>query len=223
MSDFGDMLRTLRRNTTDPLRGGMLTQARMVDLLQQMDEEVTYSTQAYAMWEAGKRKIHADNRPLLIAIIQALVSCDSISTVDEANKLLRAGWYSELHSAEIAHIEFSKESLSAPSTADTDKPILDADVPASTKPVENKYSHIVGSDSLSAYLRGIEQVINLITEDHPTYLVEVLGYQQQMRETIAATRQFGDTPTDRARRAEIVARLNRICLQTIGRPFNQLL
>ena len=50
---FGDILRTLRRNSRDALYGGQLSQNRLADLLSE-ETGMVYSRAAISDWERGK-------------------------------------------------------------------------------------------------------------------------------------------------------------------------
>lgn len=100
MSRFGALLRAHRRQCQDPLRGGMLTQERLGELLGEALGHAGYSGAAISDWERHKSKIDEDDRSLLIALISVLVACNGLRTVQEANDLLRAGNYRGLDAAE---------------------------------------------------------------------------------------------------------------------------
>ena len=77
------------------------------------------------------------------------------------------------------------------------------------------------SDIFSQYEAGLNRLLTLLGRDHPHY-TEVLVYQQRLLENLARARRYGDTETGRAERAEIVDRLNRLALETVGESFGDL-
>ena len=85
----------------------------------------------------------------------------------------------------------------------------------------NSGSINISRDPLSKYVQGIDRLLARIESSHPIYL-EVLGYQQQLAENVDTVCRYGDTPTNKAQRAEIITQLNRVSLQTIGQSFNSL-
>lgn len=52
--------------------------------------------------------------------------------------------------------------------------------------------------------------------------LELLTYEQQLRENISRTRRYGDDPDGRVERNMIIERLNHFSIRTIGISFNQL-
>lgn len=104
MSTFGQLLRQYRRQCADPLRGGMLTQARLGELLGDELGHAGYSGAAVSDWERDKSKIHADDRPVLVALTAVLHHCGGLETVDAANSFLTAGNYRALDDSELADL-----------------------------------------------------------------------------------------------------------------------
>ena len=100
MSHFGTLLRVYRRRCGDPLRGGMLTQERLGELLGEELGHAGYSGAAVSDWERNKSKIDEDDRPVLVGIISVLLACQGISDVHEADELLHAGNYRALDASE---------------------------------------------------------------------------------------------------------------------------
>lgn len=100
MSSFGTLLRVYRRQCRDPLRGGMLTQERLGELLGTALGHAGYSGAAVSDWERNKSKIDEDDRPVLVGLISVLVACQGLHTVGEANELLHAGNYRALDAME---------------------------------------------------------------------------------------------------------------------------
>ena len=73
MSDFGNLLRNFRVGCKDPLfPARRLSQARFGQLLGNEFGIQSYSGAAVSDWEHGKSKIHADDRLVLVALINVL-------------------------------------------------------------------------------------------------------------------------------------------------------
>ena len=72
-------------------------------------------------------------------------------------------------------------------------------------------------DPYTPYERGLAKLTEQIGHN-----LELLTYEQQLRENIRQTRQHGDTPARAARRSEILEQLNRFALHRLGQPFNNL-
>jgi len=77
------------------------------------------------------------------------------------------------------------------------------------------------ADPYTPYEVGLGELRKRLGPDHPRY-PEVLVYQVRLIENIDQTREFGDTETRRAERAEIVKRLDAISLSTLKVPFSDL-
>ena len=118
MDSFGQTLRRLRRQSRDPLRGGLLTQERLGELLGDVMGDAGYSGAAVSDWERDKSKINEDDRLVLLALITVLRDCGAIQQAKQANQLLLAGNYRRLDAREQTRL-FPAEitpSSSAPRT-----------------------------------------------------------------------------------------------------------
>ena len=104
MESFGQKLRLLRRQSHDPLRGGLLTQERLGELLGDVLGDGRYSGAAVSDWERDKSKINEDDRLVLLALITILRDCGAIQQVSQANQLLLAGNYRRLDETELARL-----------------------------------------------------------------------------------------------------------------------
>ncbi|HUM68438.1 MAG TPA: NACHT domain-containing protein, partial [Chloroflexota bacterium] len=104
MTTFGHFLRIYRRQCHDPLRGGVLTQSRLGELIGQEIGDVGYSGAAVSDWERDKSKIHADDRLVLVALLAVLHQCGGLTTLTEANAFLAAGNYRALDETERAQV-----------------------------------------------------------------------------------------------------------------------
>jgi hypothetical protein len=77
------------------------------------------------------------------------------------------------------------------------------------------------NDAYSLYEAGTCELLNRMGRDHPLYS-EGLVYQQRLTENIAQSRQYGDTPTRKADRAEIVRRLNELSRRELDISLGEL-
>lgn len=100
MTSFGNMLRVCRRQCHDPLRGGLLTQERLGELLGHELGHAGYSGAAVSDWERDKSKIDEDDRLVLVALVNVLYKHGGVKNPAEANDLLRAGNYRGLDQSE---------------------------------------------------------------------------------------------------------------------------
>jgi hypothetical protein len=104
MESFGEMLRYYRRQCRDPLRGGLLTQERLGELLGHELGDAGYSGAAVSDWERSKSKINEDDRLVLVCLVTVLHRYGGLKRLDEANQLLTAGNYRSLDEAESARV-----------------------------------------------------------------------------------------------------------------------
>ena len=82
MSTFGELLRFHRRQSRDPDRGGMLTQARFGELIGLELGDAGYAGAAVSYWEQDKTKINEDDRLVLVSLISVLHQCGGLSSRD---------------------------------------------------------------------------------------------------------------------------------------------
>ena len=97
---FGQLVRYYRRQSVDPMRGGMLTQERLGELIGVQMGDAGYTGAAVSEWERDKSKIHADDRLVLLSLLAVLVQCGGLCTPDQADELLAAGNYRRLDQQE---------------------------------------------------------------------------------------------------------------------------
>ena len=76
-------------------------------------------------------------------------------------------------------------------------------------------------DVYASYEVGLHQLMSQVRQDDPQYS-KTLVYQQRLIENITQSRQYGDTETRRAERAEVVNRLNELTLSVLGISFSEL-
>jgi hypothetical protein len=100
MATFGQLLRKYRRQCHDPLRGGMLTQERLGELIGVELGDAGYSGAAVSDWERDKSKIAVDDRLVPVSLIALLHGCDGLAGPAEADELLAAGHYRALNESE---------------------------------------------------------------------------------------------------------------------------
>ena len=105
MITFGKILRAYRQASNDPKRlNRRLTQERLGDLIGEEMRDLGVSGPAISYWESGESKINAQDRGVLLALIKVLHKCGGLKTLVDANRLLRAGNYSELNQEETEDI-----------------------------------------------------------------------------------------------------------------------
>ena len=86
------------------MRGGLLTQERLGELMGLALGDRGYSGAAISDWERGKSKIHQDDRAVLAALILVLFECSGLRNSDDANRLLLSGNYRALDPIESGNI-----------------------------------------------------------------------------------------------------------------------
>ncbi|HUM67675.1 MAG TPA: hypothetical protein PLK31_02360 [Chloroflexota bacterium] len=72
-------------------------------------------------------------------------------------------------------------------------------------------------DIYTPYERGLATLQNMAGSD-----LELLTYEQQLRENISRARRYGDSPEVQVERSAIIERLNRLAFTAVGISFNQL-
>lgn len=82
------------------MRGGMLTQERLGELIGVQMGDAGYSGAAVSEWERGNSKIHADDRLVLLSLLSVLVRCEGLKDPAQADDLLAAGNYRRLDRGE---------------------------------------------------------------------------------------------------------------------------
>ncbi len=103
MPSFGQSLRYYRRQCRDPIRGGLLTQERLGELMGDAMGDSGYSGAAISDWERDKSKINADERLVLVSLVKILHQFGGLSAPTEADELLSSGNYRGLNNAEQQH------------------------------------------------------------------------------------------------------------------------
>jgi hypothetical protein len=98
---FATLLGRARRNARDPERGGSLTQERFAELLAQEPAIRRTIGKTISNWERGRAQPHRHDRSTLRAIVSVLLRCAGLSSLDEANELLRCGGYAPLSQEEF--------------------------------------------------------------------------------------------------------------------------
>ncbi|NWG05140.1 MAG: helix-turn-helix transcriptional regulator [Chloroflexi bacterium] len=105
MNTFGETLRAFRQTSNDPDRSQKrLSQERLGELMGRAMGDFGFSGAAVSDWERGKSRISVQDRNVLTALIQVLHQCGGIRTPAEANRLLEAGNYKALDTAEMQKI-----------------------------------------------------------------------------------------------------------------------
>jgi transcriptional regulator with XRE-family HTH domain len=119
MATFGETLRAFRQASNDPDRfNRRLTQQRLGQLMGDELGDFGFSGAAISDWERGESKINAEDRNVLIALIKVLHRCGGLRTVEDANRLLKAGKFRDLDTNETQKIF-----IETTSNTDSEKPI----------------------------------------------------------------------------------------------------
>jgi hypothetical protein len=104
MTEFGRQLRTFRHRCNDQNSPhGKLTQEKFGEFIGE-ELGIDYTGAAISDWEREKTRIHAEDRPLLLAIIKVLHEYGGLRTINDANQLLNAGHFSSLDPKEERRI-----------------------------------------------------------------------------------------------------------------------
>jgi hypothetical protein len=164
MPQFGKLLRDFRKSSHDPANPDReLTQEVLGELIGNELGTLGFSGAAISDWERGKSKIHADDRLVLVGLLQVLQRWGSVAGPAEANALLIAGNYRPLDTDETRAIFPGLESEQPSTTlARPDNPESQAEAEIATGHTSNMpsklYSEFVGRDadveSLLASLRN---------------------------------------------------------------------
>lgn len=105
------------------------------------------------------------------------------------------------------------------------QPATDKPSGSGVSPVGSEASHPpitpLPHDVFARYESALDIAKERLGKNHARYQ-ELLTYEQRLRENIAHTKQFGDTETRKAERAEVIARLNSLTTDTLDVPFNEL-
>lgn len=105
MTTFGKTLCAFRQASNDPDRlNRRLSQERLGRLIGEEMGDLGFTGAAVAYWESSESKISAEDRKVLIALIQVLHRCGGLRTITEANRLLELGNYRVLDEDESRKI-----------------------------------------------------------------------------------------------------------------------
>jgi len=105
MTTFGEVLRTFRAMVHDPDRHKRsLSQARLGELMGHIMEDEGFSRAAVSHWEPGENKISAEDRKVLVSLVNALYQYGGIKTPKDAHRLLEAGNYRALNQEEAREV-----------------------------------------------------------------------------------------------------------------------
>jgi class 3 adenylate cyclase len=103
--EFGKLLRFYRRQSTDPERGGNLTQERLAEFIGRYLNDAGPVAATVSNWEQGHSSINQNDRDILLALVQALHQCQGIQTPEQADQLLHLGGYRALDEAERPQVD----------------------------------------------------------------------------------------------------------------------
>lgn len=110
-ASFGQLVRFYRRQCADPMRGGLLTQERLGELIGEQMGDAGYTGAAVSEWERDRSKIHADDRLVLLSLISVLALCGGLGSSKKADDLLAAGNYRHLDENERGLVFRGREDL----------------------------------------------------------------------------------------------------------------
>ena len=114
MKTFGELLKDFRRQCTDPIFSGTLTQERLGELIGDELGNDGYSGGAISEWERNQSKPKQNNFPVLIALIRVMVKYGGIRTHTDADNLLISGNYRPLSEFEKIAIFGTTDSSDQP-------------------------------------------------------------------------------------------------------------
>jgi hypothetical protein len=103
VEEFGSLLSYYRGKSVDPIRGKPLTQERVAELLEQVSG-LQYAGATISNWERGASQINANDRPILVGLVKVFYDCQSLTSPDEADRLLATGNYRHLNEAELEQV-----------------------------------------------------------------------------------------------------------------------
>ena len=98
-STFGDLLRNYRTKPSIPISQNTLAS----ELSKRTNNRIHRNT--IRNWETGEKQISPNDRDVLIELIKILREEDGIASLEEANSLLRAGYYKDLSLNETSLID----------------------------------------------------------------------------------------------------------------------
>ena len=105
MTTFGETLRSFRQASNDPDRlNKRLTQERLGELMGHEMGDRGFTGAAISDWERGESKINAQDRNVLVALIQILHRCGGLRGLEEANQFFETGNYRPLDTSEVQKI-----------------------------------------------------------------------------------------------------------------------
>ena len=119
------------------MRGGLLTQGRLGELIGDVLGDAGYSRTAVSDWELGKSHISAVDRRVLLALLAVLHECEGLLTSAEADELLAAGNFRALDDSEEQAIfgprDFEQPPLPKTTLTATSPPSVAGTAPAAAQ------------------------------------------------------------------------------------------
>jgi len=102
---FAEMLRTARRNSRDPQRGGTLSQERFAELVSRLSKRPSFPTPGtVSNWECGRSRPSGQDRETLLAIVGVLLEYGGLVSASDASALLVCGGYAPLRNEETRQL-----------------------------------------------------------------------------------------------------------------------
>lgn len=138
-TSFGELLRQYREKSVDRYSQRPLSQGRLAEMLLHK-RGLIFGRNNIGKWESGRKIIPADDRKTLIALLAILVNCGGITTIEEADRLLEAGYYSKLGELERVSVNPVWKSTISPTKVMRGNEAVpeDIDRPDSVDPVSEK-------------------------------------------------------------------------------------
>lgn len=152
MNTFGEVLRIFRQTSNDPDRlNKRLSQERLGELIGHEMGDLGFSGPAISDWERGESRINAQDRNVLIALIQVLHRCGGLKIVAEANQFLEVGNYRVLDMDETRKI-FKQ----APDVSHVEQSAIKEIHPQSLFPFLVANLFAVSEEDIQAMIKGAE-------------------------------------------------------------------
>lgn len=105
---FGQLLRRHRLQCTVPNQRSSLSQGQLAEYLEQ-EIGLSFTAAAVSNWERDKRRLHQDDRLVLVGIIKVLYRFNGLHSIDEAQTFVGQGNYRLLQPNELRQISSNWE------------------------------------------------------------------------------------------------------------------
>jgi len=163
---FGEALRQLRKTTPDPQKGGVLTQARLAELISRylaLNSSWPHP-QTISDWERGRDQLDAwRDRNVLLVIAKIFAEFDALNDAAAVDTFFAAGGYAPLSPPEQADIFGHAATPFPPKSSATAGASLRHRLPPPT------YTHLVG------VAETIARLTTVLRAPHPPWLISIEG------------------------------------------------